>query len=95
MVNYEGLVENPYTLTIINKAQQPLHYRISLKGFDIATLKSPQNTRVEPGVMKQIPVTVVADGYDLEKKMTKLEFVVTANEDASITQTQPSLFYRN
>ena len=94
-VNYEGLVENPYTLTIINKTQQALHYRVALKGFDIATLKSPQDILIEPGVMKQIPITVVADGYDLKKKVTKLEFQITANEDSHITQIQPSLFYRD
>lgn len=94
-MTYEGLVENPYTLTIINKTQQPLHYRVSLNGFDAGTLKAPRETRVEPGVMKQIPVTVVADSYDLTKKVTKLEFEVTAKEDSSISQTQQSMFYKN
>ncbi|NNG44891.1 cytochrome c oxidase accessory protein CcoG [Pseudoalteromonas sp. NEC-BIFX-2020_002] len=94
-VNYEGLVENPYTLTIINKTQQPLHYTIDLKGFDIAKLQSPALILVEPGLLKRVPVTIIADGYDVDKKVTKLEFVITAKEDPSITITTPSLFYRN
>ncbi|GEB71943.1 oxidoreductase [Pseudoalteromonas carrageenovora] len=94
-VNYEGLVENPYTLTIINKTQQPMHYSIAIEGLAGATLTSPELTLVQPGVMKSVPVTVTADGYDIERKVTKLKFIVTAQEDASITITKDSQFYKN
>ncbi|MBB1292032.1 cytochrome c oxidase accessory protein CcoG [Pseudoalteromonas sp. SR41-4] len=94
-VNYEGLVENPYTLTIINKTQQLLHYRVAITGLDVAKLQSPQLTAVEPGQMKRIPVTVVADGYDLPNKLNQLDFVITAEEDRSINTSISSVFYRN
>ncbi|MBB1479930.1 cytochrome c oxidase accessory protein CcoG [Pseudoalteromonas sp. SG41-2] len=94
-VNYEGLVENPYTLTIINKTQQLLHYRVAITGLDVAKLQSPQLTAVEPGQMKRIPVTVVADGYDLPSKLNELDFVITAEEDSSINTSISSVFYRN
>ena len=94
-VNYEGLVENPYTLTIINKTQQSMHYTIAIEGLPGATLKSPKATLVKPGLMKKIPVTVTADGYDIKQKVSKLRFVVTAQEDASITITKDSQFYKN
>jgi len=60
-----------------------------------ATLTSPESTLVQPGVMKSVPVTVTADGYDIERKVTKLKFIVTAQEDASITITKDSQFYKN
>ncbi|MBB1300404.1 MULTISPECIES: cytochrome c oxidase accessory protein CcoG [Pseudoalteromonas] len=94
-VNYEGLVENPYTLTIINKTQQLLHYRVAITGLDVAKLQSPQLTAVEPGQMKRIPVTVVADGYDLPNKLNQLDFVITAEEDRGIKASISSVFYRN
>ncbi|MFK3863849.1 cytochrome c oxidase accessory protein CcoG [Pseudoalteromonas rhizosphaerae] len=94
-VNYEGLVENPYTLTIINKTQQLVHYRVAITGLDVAKLQSPQLTAVEPGQMKRIPVTVVADGYDLPSKLNELDFVITADEDSSINTSISSVFYRN
>ncbi|MFK3870306.1 cytochrome c oxidase accessory protein CcoG [Pseudoalteromonas rhizosphaerae] len=94
-VNYEGLVENPYTLTIINKTQQLVHYRVAITGLDVAKLQSPQLTAVEPGQMKRIPVTVVADGYDLPSKLNELDFVITAEEDSSINTSISSVFYRN
>jgi polyferredoxin len=77
-VNYEGLVENPYTLTIINKTQEPLHYTIVIKGLPSATLKGPESTLVQPGLMRRVLVTVIANGYDIERKVTKIKFVVTA-----------------
>jgi len=94
-VNYEGLVENPYTLTIINKTQQPLHYSISISGLEGATLQSPNAILVEPGLMKSVPVTVTADGYDLARKVSKLSFVITSQEDPAITITKDSQFYKN
>ncbi|HCP97870.1 MAG TPA: cytochrome c oxidase accessory protein CcoG, partial [Pseudoalteromonas sp.] len=94
-VNYEGLVENPYTLTIINKTQQPLHYSISISGLEAATLQSPNAILVEPGLMKSVPVTVTADGYDLARKVSKLSFVITSQEDPAITITKDSQFYKN
>jgi polyferredoxin len=94
-VNYEGLVENPYTLTIINKTQQPLHYSISISGLEGAKLQSPNAILVEPGLMKSVPVTVTADGYDLARKVSKLSFVITSQEDPAITITKDSQFYKN
>ena len=94
-VNYGGLVENPYTLTIINKTQQSMHYTIAIEGLPGAMLQSPKLTLVQPGLMKSIPVTVTADGYDIKQKVSKLRFVVTAQEDANITITKESQFYKN
>ena len=95
LVGYGGLVENPYTLTIINKTQQSMHYTIAIEGLPGATLQSPELTLVQPGLMKSIPVTVTADGYDIKQKVSKLRFVVTAQEDANITITKESQFYKN
>lgn len=94
-VNFEGLVENPYTLTIINKTQQLVHYRVAINGLDAATLQSPELTPVAAGQMKRIPVTVVADGYDLPNKVNQLDFVITAQEDSRVSSTISSVFYRN
>ncbi|RZM77580.1 cytochrome c oxidase accessory protein CcoG [Pseudoalteromonas rubra] len=94
-VNYEGLVENPYTLSIINKTQQTLHYRIGISGIDHASLSAPDSIKIEGGQMLLVPVTVTADGYDLSRTATPLNFVVTAEEDASITIEKESYFYKN
>ncbi|KPZ52276.1 MULTISPECIES: cytochrome c oxidase accessory protein CcoG [unclassified Pseudoalteromonas] len=94
-VNYEGLVENPYTLTIINKTQQPMHYAIAIEGLPKAMLSAPSSILVLPGLMKKIPVTVTADGYDIEKKVTPVSFIISANENPDIAITKTSQFYKN
>ena len=94
-VNYEGLVENPYTLTIINKTQQSLHYGVAIEGLPVATLSAPSSILVLPGVMKKIPVTVTADGYDIATKVTPVSFVITAVENPDIAITKTSQFYKN
>ena len=93
-VTYEGLIENPYTLTIINKTQRPLHYTIAIKGLEGASLYSPDLTLVEPGLMKNIPVTVTAQGDDIKNKVSKLKFVITAKENPTISITKESKFYK-
>ena len=93
-VTYEGLIENPYTLTIINKTQRPLHYTIAIKGLEVASLYSPGLTLVEPGLMKNIPVTVTAQGDDIKNKVSKLKFVITAKENPTISITKESKFYK-
>ena len=94
-VNYEGLVENPYTLTIINKTQQTLHYTIAISGLAEAKLTSPDTTLILPGMMRRIPVTVTADGFDISNKVSKVKFIIFAEEDPSISITKDSYFYKN
>ena len=94
-VNYEGLVENTYTLKILNKTQQPLHYDISAKGIDAASLSAPKNLLILPGIMQEVPVTLSADGYDLDKKMTKIQFVIQAVEQPEIQLIKDTVFFKD
>ncbi|MBQ4851776.1 cytochrome c oxidase accessory protein CcoG [Pseudoalteromonas sp. MMG012] len=94
-MNYEGLVENPYTLSIINKTQQTMSYHISMSGLDSAELKVPTRITIEGGQMDLVPVTAIADGYELTKKSTAIKFTIDALEDSSITITKDSYFYKN
>ncbi|MCG7547689.1 cytochrome c oxidase accessory protein CcoG [Pseudoalteromonas sp. Of7M-16] len=94
-VNFEGLVENPYTLSIINKTQQTLHYQVSFNGLQGAELSAPQEIEIQGGKMLLVPVTIAADGYDIQRKRTPIQFTISANEDSSISITKDSYFYKN
>ncbi|WP_217874401.1 cytochrome c oxidase accessory protein CcoG [Pseudoalteromonas shioyasakiensis] len=94
-VNFEGLVENPYTLSIINKTQHSLSYSIGISGIEEASLQVPETITVEAGQMKRVPVTVVADGYDLKSKVTPISFHIQALEAADIAITKETKFYRD
>ena len=94
-VNYEGLVENPYTLSVINKTQTTMSYTISLEGLEDAELSVPDMIEIEGGEMLQIPVTVIKDGYDLKLKATPISFTIESKQRADIKITKESYFYKN
>ncbi|MFY8297259.1 cytochrome c oxidase accessory protein CcoG [Pseudoalteromonas sp. SS15] len=94
-VNYEGLVENPYTLSVINKTQTTMTYTVSLEGLEDAQLNVPAVIEIEGGEMLQIPVTVIKDGYDLKLKATPISFTIESKQRADIKITKESYFYKN
>lgn len=94
-VNYEGLVENPYTLSVINKTQTTMTYTVSLEGLENAELNVPTVIEIEGGEMLQIPVTVIKDGYDLKLKATPISFTIESKQRADIKITKESYFYKN
>jgi cytochrome c oxidase accessory protein FixG len=98
-VNFEGIVENTYTLKILNKSQEPLHFSIKVADLTINNAQlannMPNNLLIEAGRMQEVPVTVAIDGYDLKKKMTDISFVIQAIEQPNISLKKSSVFFRN
>ncbi len=94
-VNYEGVVENTYTLKILNKTQQPLHFNIKVKNLSDTKINLPKNVRIGAGVMEEIPVTIALDGYELEKKITNFDFIIQSVEQPNILVQKNTVFFRN
>jgi cytochrome c oxidase accessory protein FixG len=94
-VNYEGVVENTYTLKILNKTQQPLHFNIKVKNLSDTKINLPKNVRIGAGVMEEIPVTIALDGYQLEKKITNFDFIIQSVEQPNILVQKNTVFFRN
>ena len=94
-VNYEGVVENTYTLKILNKTQQPLHFNVKVKNLSDTKINLPKNVRIGAGVMEEIPVTIALDGYELEKKITNFDFIIQSVEQPNILVQKNTVFFRN
>ena len=94
-VNYEGVVENTYTLKVLNKTQQPLHYDIKVENLSNTELKLPKNVRIGAGIMREIPITLAIDGYQLDKKITNFDFIIQAVEQPNILVQKNTVFFRN
>ena len=45
--------------------------------------------------MHRVPVTITADGYDIKKKITDVNFTIQAVEDPEIKLVKTSRFYKN
>jgi cytochrome c oxidase accessory protein FixG len=94
-VNFEGVVENTYTLKILNKTQSPLHFDIKIDGLTDTTLPLPKNVLIQAGIMQEIPITLAIDGYELEKKITQFNFIIQSVEQPEVLIKKNTVFFRN
>jgi len=94
-VNFEGVVENTYTLKILNKSQIPLHFAINVDRLTNNDLKLPKNILIGAGIMQEIPITLAIDGYELDKKITNFDFIIQAIEQPDIVLQKSTVFFRN
>ncbi len=94
-VNFEGVVENTYTLKILNKTQQPLHFDINTEHLTISKLALPKNILIGAGEMQEIPITLAIHGHQLEKKITTFDFIIQAVDNPEILLKKNTVFFRN
>ena len=94
-VNYEGIVENTYTLKILNKSQIPLHFDIDVIDLDYPEIKLPKKLLIGAGMMQEVPITLVIDGDLLKKKITDISFAIQSIEEPDIQLQKNTMFFRN
>jgi cytochrome c oxidase accessory protein FixG len=94
-VNYEGIVENTYTLKILNKSQIPLHFDIDVINLDYPEIKLPKKLLIRAGVMQEVPITLVMNGHLLKKKITEISFAIQSIEQPDIQLQKNTVFFRN
>ncbi|PHR85315.1 MAG: cytochrome c oxidase accessory protein CcoG [Colwellia sp.] len=94
-VNYQGMIKNTYTLKILNKSQQPLHFKIKIPELETITLKLPQKLLIKPGAMQTVPLTLIIDRNKLDNKMTNINFIIQAIEQPRILLKRKSIFFRD
>jgi len=87
----EGLVENIYTLKIINMSQQAKAYQISVDGAPSLTLKGGQQVRIDAGEILTQPVRVTIDPGLMSQTNIPLQFSVVAL-DGSATISEETRF---
>jgi cytochrome c oxidase accessory protein FixG len=89
-----GLIENTYTLILMNKSQAPLNVNIALEGLNYSSLIGSVNIRLEPSELLKHPVSVVVDPANIEQAITSFEFVVQTDkfEQLSYVAKQKSTF---
>lgn len=87
----EGLVENVYTLNILNKSQQTQTYHISVKGIANAQFIGKQSITVAGNKLETIPVSIAVNPYDIDNSITPIEFDVV-NSDGSVKVSETTKF---
>nr|WP_257721040.1 MULTISPECIES: FixG Ig-like domain-containing protein [unclassified Colwellia] len=94
-VNFAGVVENTFTLKILNKSQLPLHFTINVDNLAGTAVKLDKKVLIGAGIMPEFPITLAIDGDKLPQKITRFNFIIQAIEQADIVLQKSSVFFRN
>lgn len=87
--NFNGEIENVYTLKILNKSQKDNRYRLSVEGIEKAIWHGEQEIMVKAASVYTLPMSISVDPYELNGYMNDITFVVeliSEEEDVRIEQ---------
>ncbi|MFC3034807.1 cytochrome c oxidase accessory protein CcoG [Pseudoalteromonas fenneropenaei] len=93
-VNFDGLVENTYTLKVINKSQQTMTYDIKVNGLSDFQLLGKTQVTVDAGQSHDVPLSIVIDPYTLNKPVTEFEFTIAPIEQPDLAISQQTNFFK-
>ncbi|NQY87244.1 MAG: cytochrome c oxidase accessory protein CcoG [Colwellia sp.] len=85
--NFNGDIENVYTLKILNMSQTDNTYKLSIKGLDRPQWHGKQEVFVKAATVYTLPISISVDPYELKGYMTDIIFSVeqvSPQDDVSI-----------
>ena len=92
--NFNGEIENVYTLKILNKSQKENTYRLSVRGIDNTQWNGEQEVTVEAASVYTLPMSLTVDPYDLKGYMTDIYFVIEeVGSDGEVKLEHKSRFF--
>ncbi len=86
----EGLIENIYTLKIINMDTRAHHYKLTVSGIDgLKVINKKQDIDVKRGEVLDLPISVQVDPVNLKKAAQNLTFdlISTTNPKLHVEET--------
>lgn len=92
--NFNGEIENVYTLKILNKSQTDNTYRLSVHGIDNIKWHGEQEVTVKAASVYTLPMSISVDPYELSGYMTDITFVVElVSEDDEVSLAHETRFF--
>jgi cytochrome c oxidase accessory protein FixG len=89
----DGLVENVYTLKVINMDEHHHVYHINVEGVDGMKLINPQgDVDVEAGAVLNLPVSIRVDPVNLTKASNAITFTIQALDAPELKRTEQGRF---
>ena len=89
-----GLIENTFTLKILNKTDNTHLYNMSVEGLPNYDWIGPQQVSIKAGEVLTLPISIAVDPVDLSRTMTHINFEVET-DDGLIEAKQESRFFGN
>ncbi|MCU1776012.1 cytochrome c oxidase accessory protein CcoG [Pseudomonas sp. 14P_5.3_Bac1] len=90
--NSQGLIENIYSLKVINKTQQRQHYRLALVNAEGFVLQGKTELSLAPGEISDVPVSVALLADKPASSSQTLRFKVTDVDEPWIYSAADSRF---
>lgn len=90
--NDQGLVENVYTLKLINMSQQPQQYQIRAEGIEGLQLAGDTQVMVNAGEVLSIPLRVMVAEENLEQSNYTIHFIAQSTTDENLKVDEESRF---
>jgi cytochrome c oxidase accessory protein FixG len=89
----DGLIENVYTLKVINMDKVPHEYSLSVTGVDGLNMQMDTvEIFANSGEVIELPVRVNIDPARLQERSTEINFHLNAVEDGSLSVTEEARF---
>jgi cytochrome c oxidase accessory protein FixG len=89
----DGLVENVYTLKIMNKSQQTFTYNIDVEGLRDYTLIGSNKVIVKDGEVLNVPISIATNPYNISERVTEIFIRVSVDdENYSLSIAEPTRF---
>ncbi len=93
--NFNGEVENVYTLKILNKSQTDNVYRLSVVGLEQVKWIGEQEVLVKAANVYTLPISLAVDPYELKEYITKISFVIEqVSPESEVVFEQQSRFFK-
>lgn len=93
--NVDGLIENTYTLKILNKSSETQVYSITFSGLKEATLIGPQKITIRPAEIFTQPISIAVDAYDIKQKRVIITIKLSSlsrNGDVQVIEQDTPFF---
>ncbi len=89
----DGMIENVYSLQIINTAEVGRKYRLSVSGIDSARIASEAEVEVPRAEARLLPVRVRIAGGSAKPGTSKVVFQIEAVDDPGVAVREKSTFF--
>lgn len=93
-VDFDGLVENTFTLKVINKAQHEQTFIVDVVGLENYKYIGDTRFTISAGESHNVPLSLVMDPYDLKAPMTEFSFVLSLLNEPDNEISRSSNFFK-
>ncbi len=92
--NFNGEIENVFTLKILNMSQTDNTYKLSVKGIENTQWHGKQQILVKAATVFTLPISISVDPYELKGYMTDITFTVEqVSADGDVKIEHESRFF--